>query len=77
MGPPWFSMFTDWALQEYAGMPIADEARRALCAQSSSLLMKEWLEHNHVHENYNSVYGIGNDVRDSDPFYHWGALTAS
>ena len=65
-----------WGLQEYAGaVPAVDAARKALCAQSRTLLMKEWLENNHVHENYNSVYGVGGDVGNSDPFYHWGALT--
>ncbi len=28
----------------------------------------------HVHENHNSA---GGDSSDADPFYHWGALTAS
>ena len=28
-----------------------------------------------VHENYNAATGEGNDVPNSNPFYHWGALT--
>lgn len=64
-----------WGLREYAGIDEVDDAREALCSQSESLLMKEWLENNHVHENYNAVSGIGADVGNSDPFYHWGALT--
>jgi hypothetical protein len=35
--------------------------------------MKEWLVNRHVHENYNSTTGIGGDVPNSNPFYHWGA----
>jgi hypothetical protein len=27
-----------------------------------------------VHENYNSITGTGDDVNNSDRFYHWGAL---
>jgi hypothetical protein len=63
-----------WGLQQYAGIPEVDDARKALCAQAEGLLMKEWRENCHVHENYNAILGIGSDVRNSDPFYHWGAL---
>ena len=35
--------------------------------------MVEWRAHRHVHENYNSTLGIGCDVPDSNPFYHWGS----
>ena len=28
----------------------------------------------HVHENYNSITGEGCDAKNSDKFYHWGAL---
>jgi len=27
-----------------------------------------------VYENYNSVTGLGGDVDNADPYYHWGAL---
>jgi hypothetical protein len=27
-----------------------------------------------VHENYNAITGMGDDVGSSDRFYHWGAL---
>jgi hypothetical protein len=36
--------------------------------------MKEWLQHGHVHENYNGDTGEGCDVKSSDKFYHWGGL---
>ncbi len=26
------------------------------------------------HENYNAILGTGDDVANSDRFYHWGAL---
>ena len=38
--------------------------------------MKEWKEHRHVHENYSAVDGLGCSARQSDAFYHWGALLA-
>jgi hypothetical protein len=38
------------------------------------LLLKEWSEKGHVHENYNAISGSGDDVSNSDRFYHWGAL---
>jgi hypothetical protein len=38
------------------------------------LFLKEWSEKGHVHENYNAIKGTGDDVSNSDRFYHWGAL---
>jgi len=52
-----------------------DAATRAEFAQKSySLFLKEWQEKGHVHENYNATLGTGDDVANSDRFYHWGAL---
>jgi putative isomerase len=52
-----------------------DPAVRADFAQKSySLFLKEWREKGHVHENYNAIEGTGDDVSNSDRFYHWGAL---
>ena len=45
-----------------------------LAKHSVALMMKEWNEHRHIHENYNANTGEGCDVRNSDKFYHWGAL---
>lgn len=50
------------------------EARRDLAEKSKRLLLKEWTEHGHVHENYSAVTGEGCDARHSDRFYHWGGL---
>jgi neutral trehalase len=48
------------------------------CAELSqkglTLLMQEWLEKGHVHENFNGDTGEGCDVQNSDKFYHWGGL---
>jgi putative isomerase len=45
-----------------------------LAAKSRALLMKEWLAHGHVHENYCADTGEGCNSKSSDPFYHWGGL---
>ncbi len=59
-----------WGLTEY-DLP---EARRRLADASDRLLLKEWREHKHVHENYNSTTGEGCDSSSSNRFYHWGGL---
>lgn len=61
----------------YMAMKEHDElklARKDLIDRSYTLLMKEWNEHRHIHENYNAKTGEGCDVESSDRFYHWGAL---
>jgi hypothetical protein len=53
----------------------AEPAMRAEFAQKSyDLFLKEWTGNGHVHENYNAKTGTGDDVANSDRFYHWGAL---
>ncbi|HEY5562123.1 MAG TPA: trehalase family glycosidase [Clostridiaceae bacterium] len=42
--------------------------------KSLNLFLKEWLEENHIHENYNSLTGDGDDVKNADPVYTWGGL---
>ena len=51
-----------------------DDVRRDLAKKSTTIFMKEWTEHRHVHESYNSITGEGCDAQNSDKFYHWGAL---
>lgn len=60
----------------YLGLAKYDDAetRRAFAEKSYELFLKEWKEKGHVHENYNAILGTGDDVRNSDRFYHWGAL---
>lgn len=50
------------------------EARKALSEKSKNLLLKSWLKDGYVFENYNADNGRGDDVGNSDKFYHWGAL---
>lgn len=42
--------------------------------KSKNLLLKEWREKRHIHENYNADTGEGCDKRMSDRFYFWGGL---
>jgi len=58
------------ALREY-DLP---QARRDLAEKSVALLLKEWREHGHVHENYCGDTGEGCNKGNSDRFYHWGGL---
>lgn len=48
--------------------------RREFAEKSLDLFLNEWSNKGHVHENYNSITGSGDDVVRSDRFYHWGAL---
>jgi len=50
------------------------KARTALVEKSEELLLKEWREHRHVHENYCADTGEGCNKGNSDRFYHWGGL---
>ncbi len=47
-----------------------------LAKKSKELILKEWLEHGHIHENYCADTGEGCNKWNSDKFYHWGALLA-
>lgn len=60
----------------YLGLTNYDDSqtRRQFAEKSYALFLKEWTQHRHVHENYNAIMGTGDDVRNSDRFYHWGAL---
>jgi hypothetical protein len=48
--------------------------RRDLVERSVALLMGEWQAHGHVYENYCADTGLGGNVGNSDPYYHWGGL---
>jgi hypothetical protein len=54
----------------------APKVREEFAQKSFDLFEQEWKANGHVHENYNSVTGMGDDVDSSDRFYHWGALLA-
>ncbi len=53
-----------------------DEAALQFAQCGLDLFLGEWRAESHVHENYNTDTGDGNDVPNSDPVYTWGALLA-
>ncbi len=59
-----------------------DDAADQLAEKSAALLLKEWREEGHIHENYNALTADGDDVDpadpegSSDPIYTWGGLLA-
>ncbi len=48
----------------------------ALATQSENTFLVEWRANHRVMENFNSNTGVGCDVGNAIPFYHWGALNA-
>jgi len=52
---------------------LKDEAK-ILAQKSAALLLREWRECGHIHENYHADTGMGCGYDHSDRFYHWGAL---
>jgi len=60
----------------YLGLRNYDlpKTREKLADKSAELFLKNWKVHRYVNENYNAETGVGNDVRNSNNFYHWGAL---
>jgi neutral trehalase len=50
------------------------DARKLLAERSLKLILKEWQENRSVYENYNSMTGVGGDVRNANNFYSWGGL---
>jgi hypothetical protein len=54
--------------------PVVNDIRARFALKSRDLLLKSWLSHGYVFENYNADTGTGDDVENSDKFYHWGAL---
>jgi hypothetical protein len=60
----------------YLGLRQYDlpRARKDLAEKSKNLLLKEWIEKGHVHENYHGDTGEGCNMPNSDAFYHWGGL---
>ncbi len=53
-----------------------EDVCRMLAERSAELILKEWKEHGHVHENYDPETGEGCNNARSDKFYHWGGLLA-
>ena len=73
-GPLNYLVYMGLAHPKYANEPEIAAARKQLAIQSREALMVEWLPKHHVHENLNPDTGLGDDVGNSNPMYHWGAL---
>ena len=73
-GPMNYLVWKGLSHDAYANVPSVKTARVALANASQALLLKEWREHGHVHENYDPGTGEGDNRRNSNPFYTWGAL---
>lgn len=59
---------------KYEKVPEILQAKASLAKVSGNLLLQEWREHGHVHENYDPATGEGDNKANSNPFYTWGAL---
>ena len=53
-----------------------DDIALSFAQKSHAVFMKEWVEKNHIHENYNALTAEGCDQNYSQPFYTWGGLLA-
>ena len=53
------------------------EVQTQFVEKSTALILKEWREHGHVHENYCGDTGEGCNKENSDRFYHWGGLLSA
>lgn len=54
-----------------------EEVRREFVRRSTLLLLQEWRDERHLHENYHAITGDGDDRVNSDPFHHFGGLLAA
>jgi len=63
-------------LKNYNHLPEVKAVMAAMASQSEATFLVEWVQNHRVMENYNSVTGVGCDVGNAIPFYHWGALMA-
>ena len=65
------NLWTYLGLRRYGFAAAAKE----LADKSAKLLLKEWLENGHVHENYQADLGIGcDDKKESERLYTWSGL---
>ncbi len=51
-----------------------DNEAKLLAEKSEKLLLKGWEKERRIYENYGATDGLGSSARQSDAFYHWGAL---
>lgn len=53
-----------------------EEPAYQLAQKGLHLFLQEWQGESHIHENYNTLTGDGDDVENADPVYTWGGLLA-
>lgn len=71
------NFLTYLSLNQYDNVPQARQARLDLVEKSKALLLKSWLAHGHVLENYNAETGdnsVTAGKMGGDSFYYWGGL---
>jgi len=47
---------------------------KLLAEKSERLFLQAWKKQRRIYENYGAIDGLGDSARQSDAFYHWGAL---
>ena len=47
---------------------------KLLAEKGEKMMLTVWEEERRIYENYGAIDGQGNSARQSDAFYHWGAL---
>ena len=47
---------------------------KLIAGKSEKVMLRVWENECRIYENYSAVDGLGNNARQSDAFYHWGAL---
>lgn len=47
---------------------------KLLAEKSENMMLKGWNKEHRIYENYGAIDGFGDSARQSDAFYHWGAL---
>merc|ERR1712014_311614 len=58
-GPMNYLVYAGLSHPRYANVKEVTSARKALASSSLKLLLNEWLDKHHVHENYNAKTGAG------------------
>ena len=51
-----------------------DREAKLLAEKSANMMLRVWKNEDRIYENYGAIDGLGNSARQSDAFYHWGAL---
>lgn len=51
-----------------------DKEAKLLAEKSEKMMLHVWKKDCRIYENYGAIDGLGDSARQSDAFYHWGAL---